>query len=122
MGSDVLAFCRRLYPLLPVVVMSGSPKVDVRTDALSQGADSFIQKPFSNSLMAQHIRFLLQRVRHGTALFRLDSEAAIIPLEELKSLYVRSVVTLLGGNVSEAARRLDLNRQTVARLVGEANR
>ena len=118
-GSAVLRACREVNLLLPVIVMSGNQRFDARTDALMQNADSFLQKPFSVDMLARHVRFWMQRARGARATFRLSAEDDIIPCDELKRRYVRSVVALLGGNLSEAARRLQLHRHTVAALLAE---
>jgi DNA-binding response OmpR family regulator len=118
-GSAVLRACREVNLLLPVIVMSGNQRLDARTDALMQNADSFLQKPFSVDMLARHVRFWMQRARGARATFRLSDEDDIIPCDELKRRYVRSVVALLGGNLSEAARRLQLHRHTVAALLAE---
>lgn len=118
LGGDVLAVCREVDESLPVIVMSGADEIDVRADALQGGADSFVNKPFHLGMLTRHIEFLLRRARQGAAIFRLASEDDILPLEEAKELYVRAVVRLLQGNVSEAARRLGVHRQTVAGYLG----
>jgi len=118
-GSAVLQACREVNLLLPVIDMSGNQRLDARTDALMQNADSFLQKPFSVEMLSRHVRFWMQRSRGAHATFRLTGEDDIIPCDELKRRYVRAVVALLGGNLSEAARRLELHRHTVASILSE---
>jgi DNA-binding response OmpR family regulator len=60
-GKTVLKFCRAIAPLMPVIVMSGETAFDVRTDAVSNEADSFLAKPFSMNLLVAHVSRWLKR-------------------------------------------------------------
>ena len=46
-----------------------------------------------------------------------EAVATTLTLDEVKRLHVESVLRACGGNQTEAARRLGINRKTVARLV-----
>lgn len=118
MGSEVLAVCRDVDRLLPVIVISGLPpsQVDVRTDSLSQSANSFYPKPFTIDGLVKHIRFMLE-VRRSSSLVRLSAESDIVRMEVLECLYARAVVELLDGNVSRAAKRLGIHRDTLSKLL-----
>jgi DNA-binding NtrC family response regulator len=116
-GSAVLKACRERDPLLPVIVMSGYEGMDVRTDAVLAEADSFLAKPFSFVLLANHLRHWLTRTRAGCGFWKLTREEDILPFEEAKRLYVIEALRLMGGNVAAAARKLGLHRHTVAALL-----
>jgi len=116
-GSDVLNVCREIDLLLPVIVMSGSDRFDVRSDSLAKTADSFLQKPFGVNLIKHHVRFLLERQQRAKSLFHLESYSDIVPMDEMKYLYARSVVAFVGGSISEAARRLHVSRGTLSELL-----
>jgi DNA-binding NtrC family response regulator len=60
-GSVVLKTCRAVDPLIPVIVMSGERAFDVRTDAVLNDADSYLEKPFSMSLLVGHVSRWLKR-------------------------------------------------------------
>ena len=49
-----------------------------------------------------------------------DAVAAGAPLEAVELAYMRKVVEACGGNRSEAARRLGIDRRTLYRRLGEA--
>lgn len=67
-GSVVLRACRAVDPLIPVIVMSGERAFDVRTDAMLNDADSYLEKPFSMSLLVGHVaRWLKRRDEEGQA-------------------------------------------------------
>jgi DNA-binding NtrC family response regulator len=107
-----------LDPWLPVIVWSGYDTMDVRTDAVLAEADSFLAKPFSLALLANHLRHWLNRARASQTPWKLTCAQDILPLEEVKRRYVVEAVRLMDGNVAAAARKLDLHRHTVAALLG----
>ena len=115
-GAEVIRECRRLSPMMPVVVISGQPQ-DARTDAMVELADAFLQKPLSMTVLSSQVMRLLERVAKTPKAILPERQEDILPLEELKEEYIRHVVQLLGGNLSLAAARLSIHRQTVATAV-----
>jgi DNA-binding NtrC family response regulator len=107
-GSEVLHLAKRLYPQMPVLVMSGLP-FDVRTDAIMEEADAFLPKPFSNIVLNKQAAQLIAR---DTFLPKRPED--ILPLEEVKRVYIQHVVALLDNNASLAAEKLHIHRQTVS--------
>jgi DNA-binding NtrC family response regulator len=117
-GAEVLSLCRQLHPLVPVIVITGVPpqQLDVRTDAIMAEADGVLFKPISSTVVVVHVLRWLRRVSNTRTAFLPQREAEIVPLEELKRMYVQHVVKLLDNNISMAANRLQIHRQTVATL------
>ncbi|MGD0262408.1 MAG: response regulator [Verrucomicrobiota bacterium] len=115
-GAEVLQFSRELYPLMPVIVMSGQP-FDVRTDAVVQQADAFLQKPFSATVLTSQVTQLIKRARSSNPEFLPQRSENILPLDEVKNIYIRHVVHLLNNNVSLAAKGLGIHRQTVSAVL-----
>ena len=121
-GAEVLKVCRELYPLMPVVVMSGIPSdmLDVQADAFMAGADSFLQKGFSAPLLKAHIRrWLIRNAATPKAVLPQRAED-IVPLEDLKRVYIRHAANLLDNNLSLTAERLGIHRHTVAAALKDA--
>ena len=54
---EVLQLCRTLYPLMPVIVMSGRT-LDARTDPILAQANSLLQKPFNTAVLTSQIERL----------------------------------------------------------------
>ena len=115
-ASQVIRLCRELNPLMPVIVISGTKEVDVRTDAVLATADSFLEKPFSHTLLLSHIEWWLKR-RAAPAIMLPQREEDVLPLEKLESAYIHHVTGLL-GNMQSAAKRLGIHRETLARKLG----
>jgi DNA-binding response OmpR family regulator len=116
-GGEVLAVCREVDMMLPVVIITGTVLTDVQTDALLQKADSLIRKPTSHMALVSHVQFLLDRRRRAESLFHLRSPSDVVPLQQIKQLYVWSVVALFGGKIQPAAEALGIHRQTVSELL-----
>jgi DNA-binding NtrC family response regulator len=119
-GAEVLRVARELYPLMPVVVISGLP-FDVRTDAMVEQADAFVQKPFSVTILTRQVAQLLTRVRSASSCFLPQVPENILPLDELKQVYIQQAFDLLDQNVSLTAQRLGVHRQTVSAVLKKAH-
>ena len=104
--------------MMPVVVISGQPQ-DARTDAMVEHADAFLQKPLSMTVLSSQVLRLLERVAKAPKAILPEREEEILPLEELKDAYILHVVRLLGGNLSLAAERLSIHRQTVSTAINK---
>jgi DNA-binding response OmpR family regulator len=112
-GAEVLREMNQHCPQVPVIVMSGRP-YDVRTDAIVGQADAFLAKPFSATVLRNQVLRLLRRTEdHAPAMLPRNPED-IRPLSEIKELYIRHVVSLLNDNISLAAEKLGIHRQTVS--------
>ncbi len=115
-GSAVLRFSRETLPMMPVIVMSGIP-MNIRDDAVMGGADGFLQKPFGLEVIRKLVGSWLKRLRNTPKQFLPIRADDILSLDEIKRTYIRHVVTLLEGNVTLAAEKLKMHRQTVASVL-----
>ena len=115
-GAEVLAFCREKHPLMAVIVMSGQP-FDVRTDALVQQADGFLEKPLGETMVVSHVERWLKRLQDAPKIILPNRGDEIQPLDKIKSLYIRHVAQLLNNNATLAAKRLGIHRQTVTSVL-----
>lgn len=122
-GRSVLEYCNTHHRGMPVIVMSSNPQpFESRTDALMGNADGYLGKPFSNAVLAAYVKSWLRRVNDFPQLPLPTCEQDIRPWREIKAQYIRHVVRLLDGNVSRAAKALELNRETVTKaLTAEAS-
>jgi DNA-binding response OmpR family regulator len=60
-GLEVLRQVRSVKPHLPVLVVTGSARVEDRVDGLDSGADDYLTKPFAFSELLARVRALLRR-------------------------------------------------------------
>ncbi len=113
LGSKFLKGAKQEHPLLPVVVMSGKP-YDVRTDAMVEQADAFLTKPWNATVLTNQVNRLLELSKAAHQGLLPEKSDDILPLGAIKTAYIRRAVQLLDGNVSLAAERLGVHRQTVS--------
>jgi DNA-binding response OmpR family regulator len=106
--SEVIRVAKRLSPQMPVLVMSGPP-FDVRTDAVMEEAEAFLPKSFSCIVLSKQATQLMNRDT-----FLPSWPEDIMPLEDVKRVYIRHVVALPNDDAALAAEKLQIHRQTVA--------
>jgi two-component system response regulator RegA len=117
-GRRVLETARRVEPLMGIIVMSGFGVINVEDEAMQGGADYFMGKPMEMPLLISMIARWVKRHEQASRLLNMPSENCIISLLDLKTLYIREVVGLLDGNISKAAQKLGIHRQTISSLLG----
>ena len=118
-GSEILRTCRESNPLLPVIVMSGTPDFDARSDSMMWKADSFLAKPFPMALLRDHLNRWLTRIQAERNPFSQLAAGIVQTVETVNRAYVRAVVERIGSAL-QAAPKLGLSRQTVALYLTDA--
>lgn len=130
-GSEGLLWLSKIKdsPTAPAVVMiTAFGDVPLAVEAMKNGAEDFVTKPWDN---VQLIEKILKAVRSNkeklkksqmlstaSALAVKESHRKQLKLEELKAEHAREVLNDCGGNLSAAAKRLGINRQTLYNLLG----
>lgn len=125
-GSEGLFWLARIkeMPQPPAVVLiTAFGDIQLAVEALKRGGDDFVTKPWDNddlidkvksairkNRMARSDRAVLSQARDAKA--RQDKLDAMT-LDELKSDHINSVVARCNGNLTQAARLLGINRQTL---------
>jgi two-component system KDP operon response regulator KdpE len=97
---DGLEVCRRIrrWSDVPIVVLTAEGSDDVKVQALDEGADDYVTKPFSTPELLARVRVAL---RHHRQHDRGDADVAELQVGEL-------VVDLLHHEVRVAGERIDL--------------
>ena len=125
-GSDGIFWLRRIMesPDPPAVVMiTAFGDVPLAVEAMKLGAADFVTKPWDNDTLIDTLRRAVGRNREarsrrdlveraGRIVEREDDEAEM-SLDRLKLTHIRRVVDRCGGNLSQAAAILGINRQTL---------
>jgi ActR/RegA family two-component response regulator len=94
-------------------VMSGK-SYNVKMDALLADADEFLEKSLGGSALANRVKRWMARVEAAPDVLLPQSEDGILLLDEVKYRYIRHVVQLVGNNISLAAQKLGVHRQTIS--------
>jgi two-component system response regulator RegA len=110
---EVVRTARSVSGLMPIIVMSGKP-YNVKMDALLADADEFLEKTLGGNILATRVKRWMSRLEAAPDVFLPQREDEILPLDEVKSRYARHVVQLVGNNISLAAQKLGVHRQTIS--------
>jgi two-component system response regulator RegA len=110
---EVVRTARSISPLMPIIVMSGKP-YNVKMDALLADADEYLEKTVGGGVLANRVRRWMNRLEAVPDVFLPQREEDILLLDEVKCRYTRHVVQLVGNNISLAAQKLGVHRQTIS--------
>jgi len=112
------------HPNAPaVVMMTAFGYINLAVTALQEGAEDFVTKPWDNEEL---IKKILKAIRTNTSRQQEKErieEAGILKeerdttrqmtLDEIKKKHIIDILNECNGNLTEAAKRLDINRQTL---------
>lgn len=98
---------------LPVIMISAHGNVDMAVTALTQGAMTFIEKPFDDQILIDHVHNALEKDRIRRE--RQDSHTRIRDRYDSLTRREKQVLGLIvqGHSNQEAADDLGINRKTV---------
>src|SRR5262252_11058785 len=112
-ATEVVRTARSISAVMPIIVMSGKP-YNVKMDALLVDADEFLEKTIGGSVLANRVKRWMGRLEAAPDVFLPRREEDILLLDEVKYRYIRHVVHLVGNNISVAAQKLGVHRQTIS--------
>ncbi len=110
-----------------VVLITAFGDVPLAVEAMKNGAEDFVTKPWDNDDLIAKLhkaikkntemksqRVSVAKAREIEQKERIQDE---MTLDELKLAHIRHVIKLSGGNLTAAAERLGINRQTLYNLL-----
>ncbi len=112
-ASEVVRTARSISTQMPIIVMSGK-SYNVKMDALLADADEFLEKNIGGAMLAKRVKRWLGRLETAPDVFLPQREEDVLLLDEVKHHYIRHVVQLVGKNISLAAQKLGVHRQTIS--------
>ena len=107
-GLEVLRDLRERLPQLKAVILTGYASIATAVEAIKLGAVNYLVKPTE----IDDIDAALHQVAPDSTVDAADSPPSLA-LHERE--YIEHVLASTGGNISEAARRLGLHRQSLQR-------
>lgn len=125
-GSDGLFWLTRIkeMPQPPAVVLiTAFGDIQLAVEAMKRGGDDFVTKPWDNDDLIAKVKSAIRKNRVARSDRAVLSQAKdakarqdkldAMTLDELKSDHINSVVARCNGNLTQAARMLGINRQTL---------
>lgn len=110
-----------------VVLITAFGDVPLAVEAMKRGAEDFVTKPWDNDGLIAKLRKAIARNRaarsssislsNARELERLETARRAMTLDELKYTHVREVVDSCDGNLTAAAERLGITRQTLYNIL-----
>jgi ActR/RegA family two-component response regulator len=114
-GGELLAELAERAVRIPVLVMSGNPSIDAEAEAYRAGAVAFLSKPLQSAVLVAALQSVL--LLGAECLFpKVARVEDLVPLEKVKELYACLVLERCEGNLTLAAEKLGVHRQTAATL------
>jgi two-component system response regulator RegA len=110
-GLDVIAALKRRRPDARAIILTGYGNIATAVNAVKQGALDYLAKPVdADDVVA--------------ALLALDGKAAAPPdnpmsADRVRWEHIQRIYELCGRNVSETARRLNMHRRTLQRILAK---
>jgi two-component system response regulator RegA len=110
-GLDVIAALKRRRPDARAIILTGYGNIATAVNAVKQGAVDYLAKPVdADDVVA--------------ALLALDGKAAPPPdnpmsADRVRWEHIQRIYELCGRNVSETARRLNMHRRTLQRILAK---
>lgn len=125
-GSDGLFWLARIkeMPQPPAVVLiTAFGDIQLAVEAMKRGGDDFVTKPWDNDDLIAKVKSAIRKNRTARSDRAVLSQAKdakarqdkldAMTLDELKSDHINSVVARCNGNLTQAAKLLGINRQTL---------
>lgn len=129
-GFELIRLIKERWPQTEVVMMTAFGSVTAAVDAMRRGAYDYVLKPFDPDDVALVVRRALERHRERASARKASGSpseedlAAISYREALAAArdrgsreYLTALLKAFGGNVSRAAERAGLERESLHRLL-----
>ncbi len=133
-GFELARFAKERWPLTEVVMITAYASVPAAVEAMRQGVYDYVEKPFDPDEVTLVVARALARHRdrtsvrsdggqlsptlHDRSLAALSYRAALAAARDRSSReYLNALLRVFGGNVSQAAERAGLERESLHRLL-----
>ncbi|MDE5970060.1 MAG: response regulator, partial [Muribaculaceae bacterium] len=110
-----------------VVVITAFGEIGLAVEAMKLGAEDFVTKPWDNDELIDKLHKAIERnkkarienaaVNNAVALQQREHDRQQMTLDEVKMQHIKEVIAQCDGNLSMAAERLNINRQTLYNLL-----
>lgn len=106
-GLDLIEGLKKKFPGIRIILMSGFGSVASAVKAMQLGAENFLAKPVTPDMIAKAFA--------TEAAVELSEEESEISLARMEREYIDYVLQNSDGNITQAAKKLGLHRQSLQR-------
>lgn len=114
-GIRILPELRNLRPNVALVICTAHGSIAAAVSAMWAGAHDFLLKPTTADHVATSIRHALEALRGAHPALHAATPAAPMPLDRVHWEHIQRVLIESDWNISRAARRLGIHRQSLQR-------
>lgn len=121
-GLEALPTLRRHWPTSHILVLTGFASIPTTVRAIKLGADNYLAKPANTTSILQALGALTQAGSNAEAIQSdSTSECAYEPMSvrRLEWEHIQQVLAAHQGNISAAARALNMHRRTLQRKLAK---
>jgi two-component system, response regulator RegA len=108
-GLEVISRLRELRPDNRSIVLTGYGNIATAVGAVKAGADDYLAKPAD----ADEIDLVLRNVPGD----EIEMPEHLMSVDRVRWEHIQSVFQMYGCNISETARRLNMHRRTLQRIL-----
>ncbi|HEX7672709.1 MAG TPA: response regulator [Bdellovibrio sp.] len=106
-GLDLMNDLKKKFPGIRIILMSGFGSVASAVKAMQMGAENFLTKPVSPDMIVKAF--------NGEEAANKPTEESEISLARMEREYIDYVLQNSDGNITQAAKKLGLHRQSLQR-------
>ncbi len=110
-GLELLDMVKGLDADLPVIMISGHGNIETAVSAIKRGAVDYLAKPGDFEE--------IQAILTGSDIERPLAEARPMSADRVRWEHIQRIYEQSGRNVSETARRLNMHRRTLQRILAK---
>lgn len=109
-GLEIISLVKSAAPASYVIMMTGFGTISTAVEAMKLGANDYLTKPF-------RLKQLLSVLKHEVKDTSSEHEelGTDMSLDRVEREYIEFILAQEGGNITKAAKRLGLHRQSLQR-------
>lgn len=107
-GLEIAKKIRQQNPLTKIIIMTGYGSIATAVEAMKNGAQDYLTKPI-------RINSILDIIKNKKVDIQSDIRGKTLSLDRVEREYIEYVLAQESGNISKAAKRLGIYRQSLQR-------
>lgn len=110
-GAQLLPRLRAIDASVPIIVLANHNSIDLAAETLKLGAEQFLTKPPDLAVLSMLVQRSLENRRNREG--KNKDTGNMRTLEQVERDYIEEILTMEGGKVEAAARKLGIPRSSL---------